>query len=370
VEFAKAMGVSYNLEVRPQKVGRNHPYADHLLQPFINANRSKYEISEDYWIEGLDTLVGASHVEVSRLIWACMCSADRKVLRARYSPNNQHNGTNARSSLVHALAGAQWIPNKNGTFHAPREMTKDLLPDGFLYDDGNGWLTEIEFGEVAKQSEQQYQLQQHHAQSLGIRKAELIDLLKQIEDDEGLLNDIMSVVKSKQHRAKFPIRQVRNADRRSERITQEHEDSPNKTYEYRTRSVRASEPEIKPDVWLRNQYTNDNREMVCQVCHDEMPFRKRDGEYYFEAVEMLPREDFHKEHPAQYIAACPLCSAKYKEFVKRDPSTAADLRRKLVDATEPEVAVAFGEEEVVIRFVETHWHDLRYILRLSPQPNL
>jgi hypothetical protein len=357
VEFAKAMGVSYNLEVMKRKVDRDHPYADCLLKPFINASRTKHEVSEDYWIVGLDTLVGASRVEVSRLIWDYMCSADRKVLQARYSPNNRHPERVSPSSLVHALAGAQWIPNKVGTFHVPCEMTKDLLPDGFLYDDGNGWLKAIEFGEIAKQSER------HHAQSLGIRKLELIDLMKQIQDDEGLLNKIMSVVKKlKPHRAEFPVRPVRNPDRRSERIIQEYKDSSNKTYEHRQRNVRVSEPENKPDVWLRNQYTNDNGEMVCQVCHDEMPFRKRDGEYYFEAVEMLLREDFHKENPAQYIAVCPLCSAKYKEFVKRDSSMATDIRRKLVGATEPEVAVAFGEEEVVIRFVETHWHDLRRIL--------
>jgi len=48
-----------------------------------------------------------------------------------------------------------------------------------------------------------------------------------------------------------------------------------------------------------------------------MPFKKRNGEYYFEAVELLSKDDFPKEHHSQFIALCPLCSAKYKEFIKK-----------------------------------------------------
>lgn len=33
---------------------------------------------------------------------------------------------------------------------------------------------------------------------------------------------------------------------------------------------------------------------------------------------MLSRDYFAREHEAQFPALCPLCAAKYKEFVKQD----------------------------------------------------
>ena len=56
--------------------------------------------------------------------------------------------------------------------------------------------------------------------------------------------------------------------------------------------------------------------MVCQICKEEMPFRKRDGAHYFEKKEVLSIKFLPKEHEAQYLALCPLCAAKYDEFVK------------------------------------------------------
>jgi hypothetical protein len=47
-----------------------------------------------------------------------------------------------------------------------------------------------------------------------------------------------------------------------------------------------------------------------------MPFKKRNGEYNFEAVGIFSRNHLPIEHEAQFLALCPLCSARYKEFVK------------------------------------------------------
>ena len=62
-----------------------------------------------------------------------------------------------------------------------------------------------------------------------------------------------------------------------------------------------------------------------QICEEEMPFKKRDGKYYFEAVEAFTLYYFRKEHHAQFLALCPLCAAKYKEFIKRDKTAMENL---------------------------------------------
>ena len=52
------------------------------------------------------------------------------------------------------------------------------------------------------------------------------------------------------------------------------------------------------------------------MCANEMPFKLKDGSYYFEAVQVS--DDFTKENHELYLALCPLCAAKYSYFVKKD----------------------------------------------------
>jgi len=96
-----------------------------------------------------------------------------------------------------------------------------------------------------------------------------------------------------------------------------------------------------------------------------MPFKKRDGEYYFEAVEALYIDYFSREHEAQFLTLCPLCAAMYREFVQLDESAMKDLHLALMNSEKPEVSLKLGEVEKSIRFVETHWQDIRTILRES-----
>ena len=94
-----------------------------------------------------------------------------------------------------------------------------------------------------------------------------------------------------------------------------------------------------------------------------MPFKKRNGEYYFEAVEALLKDHFLKEHEAQFLSLCPLCAARYKEFVKRDEDAMQNVKDKLVNSDNSDVTLRLGDRDASIRFVETHWEDIRTILK-------
>ena len=160
----------------------------------------------------------------------------------------------------------------------------------------------------------------------------------------------------------FPTRTVEDEVRRQEKLIEQIADAPEKKYDKRDRSVRITRGSVAPDLRLRNQYTNEDGQMVCQICKEEMPFRKRDGEYYFEAVEALSKNFFPREHEAQFLALCPLCAAMYREFVKLDEGAMNDLNRALKDSGEPEVSLKLGELETSIRFVESHFSDVKTIL--------
>jgi len=156
---------------------------------------------------------------------------------------------------------------------------------------------------------------------------------------------------------------VANSERRQERIGEQLSDAPDKEYEKRARSVSVP-TEITDEViktWLRNQYTNDENQMVCQICKMEH-FRKRNGEHHFEKKEVLTSNFLPKKLVAQYLALCPLCAAKYDEFVKTDDAVMAELREEIISAEDCEIPISLGDEKTSIRFVETHYHDLKTII--------
>ena len=158
------------------------------------------------------------------------------------------------------------------------------------------------------------------------------------------------------------------------------ENAPEKLHEKREQRDRVSKDEIDPRTSLREWYTNDSDEMICQICKEEMPFKKVDGEYYFVAVEALtirfkddelPENHFPKEYEAQYLALCPVCAARYNYFVrevKEGIKVMEELRNQLINSDNPTIPVHLGELETDIRFVEAHLHDLKAVLHYYKNP--
>ena len=160
---------------------------------------------------------------------------------------------------------------------------------------------------------------------------------------------------------------VKNPERRTKQLKRQLLDAPKKNYESRPRRVRTTRGIIDPSTQLRAQYTNDSGEMECQICKEKMPFKKLDGEYYFEAVEVLTNEHFIREHEAQFLALCPVCAARYKEFVKREPQVMKNLKNVLMNADGFEVSLQLGDLSTSLLFSESHWHDIQTILRFYEQ---
>ena len=257
-----------------------------------------------------------------------------------------------------------WLPkNSDNVPHPPNELGIDDLPDSFHRDD-----------ELIDQLVDLLGMKQDVvgklAEEAGV-KLETLELVKQLEKDPEKLEQVRKILSPKEENQKpaFPTRPVSDPVRRENKISKQHVDAPQKEYEIRDRSVRTTRGEIDPRTYLKNQYTNDDHQMVCQICTEEMPFKKRDGEYYFEAVEALSKGHFPKELEALFVALCPLCAAKYKEFVKGDEDAMEKFREELVGSKDKSAAdeltlpLRLGEHDTSIRFVETHWKDMKSILR-------
>ena len=363
--FAKALGAQTDLEIAETSCDGN-PQWDHLRH--VPGQRYTSPIDRDYSIPGLRALLATPNIDLSRLTWRTMCSLPSRYLRATYRKNRSRGSRRAPSRLVHDLKQADWIPQTDGRFVCPSEALRELLPEGFPFDAGQEWLETIEFGVAAKKQTEEYTVRNHQAQVMGFASVDEAEQMAVIADycrQQGRpLDDLMSQLglRAAKDKPEFPSRTVGNSERRQEHLSEQLEVVSTKEYEPRARTVRVTRTTIEPGIWLRNQYTNNSGQMICQICGEEMPFRKRDGEYYFEAVEILSKDYLPVEHDAQFLALCPLCAARYKEFVKSDENVMLALKDTLIGADSPELLLNFGEYKSSLRFVETHFCDIKTIL--------
>ena len=308
----------------------------------------------DIQVDGLEWALSTPTLEKSAFIWNriaiphsdCIKGVVEKSTRQTYEGSVKEDQTSEFGKLLNQKA---WLPDSDGHMHRPSELTLDDLPESFVHNE-------------------------RLAQKLGMQKNAFKKLAEEVgvdpEDIEAIKQNPEEFKKWKETVAKkanpiFPTKSVTDPGRREKKISKQHDDALQKQYEIRDRSVRITRGSIEPgpQTWLREQYTNESDQMICQICQDEMPFKKRNGEYYFEAMEALSKDHFLKEHEAQFLALCPLCAAMYKEFVKRDEDAMENVKDKLVNSNNSEVTLRLGDNDASIRFVETHWEDIRTILK-------
>jgi hypothetical protein len=312
----------------------------------------------DIEVDGLKFAIEHPTLEKSEFIWNHVAIKNSDCIRGivESSSRKTYEDSNKREEISHnfgrLLMDTPWLPDKQGNFHKPAELKLDDLPESFVRDEKLANQLGMKKNVVAKLAEE-----------AGI-PVEVIQKAKMFADvPPEIQKKIDSLLfQYDKRKPKFPQRIPTSPERRQERLAEQMNDAPEKEYEQRNRSVRTTKGAIDPILWLRNQYTNDAGQMICQICKEEMPFRKRDGEYYFEAVEALSRDHFAKEHEAQFLALCPLCAAMYNEFVKHDEGAMESLKNALINSEDAEVPLQLGELDTSVRFVESHFLDIRTII--------
>ena len=355
-KFAKEVGAQTKFDAIKQEIPDNHPERQYLIDSAEGQWRYTGN-NEDYIITEFKTLLDTPSIDKSRLIWRTMCSLDESHLESWFWNNKRYmNRRPGKSSLVHDLRNAEWVPQqKNGTpisFVLPRKASIEHLPAGFQYETEQKWLQAIEFGEIARVQKEEYSQQNQRAQEMGFNSGDEAETMAEIAQAWRL-----------QGKAPEEMLDRISADkRRTERLTIQLSDAEEKQYEIRARSIRSTRSTIDPHTPLRQQYTKFNN-MECQMCRQEMPFKKRNSDDdYFEAVEAFGKDYFPKEHEAQHLALCPECAAKYKEYIKKNRAARNVLYNLLKDSNEPEVRLELNDLAIRIWFDEKHWHDLKTVL--------
>ena len=378
-------------------------------------------------VDGLEYAINNPTPQKSEFIWNeiaqpnsdCIRGIIEKSTRQTYESPKEKQETSPFGTL---LIDASWLPDSAGNMHKPCELTLDDFPESFERNEQLANQLGIKKNEVAELAEkagipaevieklkepsmlekfQEFMEREDREKDYEPRitenatnyphestqdsrlepqgkgnstSPELSTPLPRLSseyttEDINLLNESLrefqkwKATKTNGSNPTFPARSVANPERWKTKFKEDLKNLRVKEYEQRMRSVRVTAEDTH--VWLKVNYTNDDEQMVCQICEAEMPFKKRNGEYYFEAVEAFTNKYFTMEHEAQFLALCPECAARYKEFVKHNDATIQAMIDQLMGSDSFKVSLQLGELDTNLRFVERHWRAIKEILKKS-----
>lgn len=359
-EFALSVGVEHDFQGLWVKTdcSRNEKYS-YLVQ--VAGERYSSPINQDFAMtKRAGDLLRLKTVDGARLVWSAMNRASSLVHNARFQKNTSSGSHWAKSQLICRLRDLEWVPQRDGSFVAPRQATTAKLPEGFPYDLSYQWLQLVEFGADERKRSSESTARAAKRAELGFATDEdyqrALEFSKLPQDEQERLLD--HVRKVDEEPVELPERPVRNGDLRAARVGEQARLTPAKEAEVRARSVQLGEEAAKlaSKQYLEDQYRDKRGLLICQVCKDQMPFRLPSGAFYFEAVEVVPAA--RKRYRETYLALCPNHAAAYRHANAQK----YDMEELIATAAGLEIDVELGGEATTIYFTETHLADVRACL--------
>jgi hypothetical protein len=348
-EFLRKLGINYypkiiEREIEEQEFKKHHP----------NMSKKRGTIDHHFYCRYIDNIEFFKNIDMikSLLLW--------KILRTTIEFNRfyisfclhkyQHNNKiqeeyDCPDNHKKYYLCEKWLLNKENERVSPQELYIDDLSD--KYDiESEGAKKLIEF--------------------LGIKKRFSSDNIL-----DGLTNDEIEELKKRIIERDKPIFPISGPYPivRKQKIVEGYINAKPIIYQKKEVSERISSPDIEPKEYLKPLYTNTDKKLLCQICKNEMPFNKKNGQYYFEKVEIFSKTDIlTKETEIAYICCCPICAAKYK-FI--DKSQKNKIKEEILNENitpnkdgnyEIPISYISLNEVASICFVHRHFMDLKTIL--------
>tara|TARA_R110002050_G_scaffold158381_3_gene287667 strand:- start:2167 stop:5364 length:3198 start_codon:yes stop_codon:yes gene_type:complete len=147
LDMLQELGARTILPFEQHGISKQHPNYKEL---YDDGNTSDYTIDKDYKILAQGRL-RARDLRYSKLVWKTMSELSvedlKEISKAKYRRIKTSSLNTAKSSLFLDLQKYAWIPDSEGEFHKPCDISRDMLPKEFEFKNANGWLAEIGFGD-------------------------------------------------------------------------------------------------------------------------------------------------------------------------------------------------------------------------------
>jgi len=168
----------------------------------------------------------------------------------------------------------------------------------------------------------------------------------------------------KRKEEELPISIPKNPEGRAEKTAENYKNAPTKTSIKKTLTIRVSKSIQDAKTYLKTLNRN-NDHLFCQMCDQEMPVKKRNGEYYFEAVQLFD-DEFEQETHEICLALCPNCAAKYRLLVKNHEESRDAFKDALLSGEENlQFSIDLHDpnlDPLSIRFTKIHLLDIQTVL--------
>ncbi|SHL85582.1 hypothetical protein SAMN05216428_107104 [Nitrosospira sp. Nsp11] len=357
-KFAEAVGATARLLILRTKCSQNPEWIYLRAAP---GERDTSPMNKDYYVPHLRKLLQSPNVALSRLVWRTVVALPKfsEYYQAMFRHNVSSGAHYADSCLVHDLRSESWVPQIDGSFVAPQNALREMLPDGFPFDLAYAGLKAIKFGDAAVQASAEIREKDDVAKAAGFADSEALNRAQRFaalpaEEQELIL---LKHIKAVQLTA-VPDRDPANPARRAQNITKQAMEAPDKESEIRSRSVSIGREDVKEEAaeYLRRHYRNPQGEMTCQICKGPLPFKLDDGSDFFERVEFLP--ELRKRHSQNYLALCPNHAAMYRHA----NASKEEVRERFQELTGNEMEIVLGQKELTIYFSKIHVIDMKAVL--------
>lgn len=363
--FLKHLGATHTFAV----IKTNHRGNPKFQRQWYPSRTSQYTIDVDFTLDvALSDIVDTQHPALLRTLWESLVTEPASKAFARYRGNASSNEFAFESKLAQALKSVPWVFARDGDVRLPKELLVDDLSDGWQEPPADSLLTAIGFGTREKIAKAQRERLRADLVAQGGSDQQADAVLDAISSGVPPEVFIAAVEEWRLQRAAFPEIPSDDPSRRAEVAASDAASAPIRETEEKVRQIVRGQTQTSEETrtYLKQNYTNDDGVLICQSCHDVMPFKLEDGSWYFEAVQFVRGRK--RVHKANALAMCPLCAAKYR-YVResKDDTLIEDLLAIVVSAGDGsiELPVLIAGKRRTLRLTGKHTIDLQAALRVA-----
>lgn len=344
--------------------------------------RSDTKESNDYTITGINVLKYIEQEKLykqSQLLWLMVVN-DKNLYHhiATYRPNKRSSEQQIESCAAYYLRRTKWIPNKDGIFCRPCDITSEELYNGFEYNSEAVFLKNLGFGDKTKAPDEITSILEKAGVTMSEtdkelltlpedEKAEILRLLKDRRAERKRKSLAEALREENKVQSEYDeeddyegARGVKNPAGRMKKQQEEFEAGVNKKSEkkYILRYTYNTKPSLMEKQFIREQYKGK-----CQICGRD-PIRKYNGDIYFEAINVISTANLENkllnniDTGWNTLCLCPTCAAEYRYCSKNLDSFEEQVERTVVEADKNDyiaIKIELKGKETVIHFTPRHF---------------
>ena len=377
-------------EISSCKVDFLHPNWKRLNTTNI---RSYSETNSDYTITGLNNIHRIPEENLYReslLLWNVVVN-DKNIRHheARFSANNNRPVETFDSRLAYVLKRIKWIPNKDGVFCRPCDISEAELCDGFEYNQDALFLQNIGFGDETQAPDDITTILEKAGVAVSAAdeewfrqsddvKAEILRMLREQKEKKRMfLTDALEEENKEQK--EFDDNDdyerdisIKNPSARAKKQQEDFEKGLEKRVNVKhiMRYTYSSKTSMFEKQFIREQYKGR-----CQICERE-PIRKYNGDIYFEAINIVSTANLDRsllnnvDAGWNTLCLCPTCAAEYRYCSKNLDSFEEQVEQTIVEVGKNElmpIEIELKQQKIKIGFTPRHFIALQSAFKVYKQ---